>query len=262
MANNIYLQVEFKSGNVFEFSKDEKQGFEEHKNSKGVVTYRKYYKEGIYGIYKGTTIRDTKFGREVSIHLVDSYGNNCFLSLPLFTQKKTIAPYVESFITVLPSMEKEYVYRVFPYSMQREGTEYKNYGVSVMHADMYEKTVRKDYPLERLSYGKWGENEEWIDGDIPKAEWVESVDGGKEQDRRERDRFLYKVLEENASHYEKTSNHVTSSEPPKPFNSQQAPQVPAPQKEAPKPVSKEESKPTPESVNSESAIDEDIELPF
>jgi len=108
MANK-YLQIEFKSGNLFEYSKEQKEGFEEHKNSKGNVSYRKYYKEGIFGVYKGTTLRDTDFGKEVSIFMVDGNGDNNFISFPLFDQSKNIAAYAESLITVLPSMEQNYV---------------------------------------------------------------------------------------------------------------------------------------------------------
>lgn len=288
MARNIYLQVEFKTGNLFEFSKEEKEGFEEHKNSKGVVTWRKYYKEGAYGIYRGTSIFDSNFGKEVSIHLVDAEGNNCYIKLPLFNQDKSIAPYAESFITVLPAMEKDFVYRVFPYAMEKEGTKYKNYGVSVMHADMFEKTVRSDYPLERLSYSYTTKDGEKVEGDIPEAIWEEAADNSKVKNSRERDKYLYKVLEENATGSQRMSNKVEGGEPPKKYSTNGTPSQ-TPKKEEEKKetivayeqesnkVSKEEEKETPApapapvsapapqkvvTANATPENEDEVELPF
>lgn len=250
MANkNVYLQVEFKTGNVFEFSKEEKDGFEEHKNSKGTVTWRKYYKAGIFGIYRGSSIRESKFGKEVSIHLIDENGDNNYINLPLLTQDKTIAPYAESLITVLPSMEKDYVYRIFPYAMEKEGTKYKNYGVSVMHADLEERTVKEDFPLDRLKYSYTTKDGKSFKGDIPEIKWEESFDGSKTRNSKERDAYLYKVLEENATGSSKISNRVKGGEAPKPYN--------ASEKTEKVSVNKE---PAPASISSDKK--DDVELPF
>lgn len=242
MAKNIYLQVEFGTGNLFEYSKEEKEGFEEHKSTKGTVSWRRYWKEGVYGIYRGTSIFESNFGKEVSIHLVDVNGDNVYIKLPLFTQDKAIAPYAESFITVLPAMEKDFVYRVFPYAMEKEGTKYKNYGVSVMHADMDERTVRSDYPLERLKYSYTKKDGEKFEGDIPEAVWEEAADGSKVKNSRERDKYLYKVLEENATGSQKMSNRVQGGEPPKKYSTNGAPSQ-AQKKETPKKEEEEKKEP-------------------
>lgn len=249
MARTIYLQTEFKSGKLFEFSKDPQEGFEPHTNTKGVISYRRYIKEGIYGIYRGTTIRDTNFGKEISIQMVSVENDNIYMSFPLFDQKKSIASYAESFIAVLPAMELNYVYRVLPYAMDNDKG-YKNYGVSVKHADMHAKTVREDYPLARLTYTydkKVGDGYVRTEGDIPAVVWETGVTGDKEKNTKEKDRYLYQVLESNASVYEKVSNKTTGGEPPKPVNGTEAPTPSneAPQQNAPAP---EPAKVTPEPI--------------
>jgi hypothetical protein len=215
MANR-YLQIEFKSGNLFEYSKEQKEGFEEHKNSKGNVSYRKYYKDGIYGVYKSTTIRDTDFGKEVSVHFVDVENSNNFINFPLFDQNKNIAAYAESLITVLPSMQENYVYRIFPYTMEKEGSKYKTYGISIKHADMYEKTVREDFPLERLTYSYTKKDGEVVKGDIPAVLWKDNFDGSKVRDQFDRNKYLHEILTKHSSESTKISNKVTGGEPPKP----------------------------------------------
>jgi hypothetical protein len=281
MAKNIYLQVEFGTGNLFEYSKEEKEGFEEHRSSKGTVSWRKYWKEGVYGIYRGTSIFDSNFGKEVSIHLVDANGDNVYVKLPLLTQDKAIAPYAESYIGVLPAMEKDFVYRVFPYAMEREGTKYKNYGVSVAHADMHERTVRSDYPLERLKYAHTKKDGTKVEGDIPEAIWEDAVGGSKTKNSKKRDLYLYSVLEANATGSQKMSNKVKGEEPPKKYSTNGAPSQ-APKKEEPKkePVvayeqesNKKESvaqdkneapAPAPKKVTESESTPEgdDVELPF
>jgi hypothetical protein len=219
MSNNKYLQIEFSTGNLFEFSKAEKEGFEQHKSTKGTISFRKYYKEGIFGIYRGSSIRETDFGKEVSIHLVDNDGINNYINMPLFDQKKNIAAYAESFIGVLPSLEANYVYRVFPYSMDKKNSEYKSYGVSVKHADMETKSVREDYPLQRLTYTIVNKEGEVKEGDIPAIKWEENFDGTKVKNTFERNKYLYQVLEKHATGSTKMPQvaKVTGGEPPKPY---------------------------------------------
>lgn len=279
--NNIYLQIEFGSGNLFQYSKQEQEGFEKYTSTNNKISYRKYYKEGIYGVYRGTTIRTTDFGKEISIHMINKQGQNIFISMPIFDQKKNIASYAKSFITVLPALELNYVYRIFPWAMERKGTEYKNYGVSVVHADMDARTVNADYPIDKLTFS-YEKDGEMVEGDIPPVNWVKDYDGSMKKDSTEQNKYLYNVLTKFAE--EKTfgaSNKVTGGEKPKPYtgtfdnganaNSQvevdstedtqeEAPKAetkkPAPQKvdEKKVPKAKEESKP--------SEKEEDVDLPF
>lgn len=220
MAKNIYLQCEFGSGKIYEFSKTEKEGFEEYKNSKGVVTYRKYFKKGLYGIYKGVSVRDSQFGKEVSLCMMDKDRNTIYLNFPLYDAKDNIAAYTESLIRVLPAMEVGFAYRIFPYAIDVDGTDWKNYGVSVKHADIYEETVREDYPLELVSsayYKKDGDEHVLVEGDIPPIEWKKKA-GKNVKNRDERDDYLYKLLMTVAKDQTKDrkKEQVEKGEAPKP----------------------------------------------
>jgi hypothetical protein len=276
--SNIYLQIEFGSGNLFQYSKEEKENFEKHTSIKNKVSYRKYYKEGIYGVYRGTSVRVTDFGKELSIHMINKQGQNIFITMPLFDQKKNIATYAESFITVLPSMELNYVYRIFSWAMEKKGTEYKNYGVSVAHADMEARTINADFPLDKLSYS-YEKDARLVEGDIPPINWEKDFDGSMKKDATERNKYLYNVLMKYAE--EKTfgaSNKVTGGEAPKPYTGsfdngssaevdnsenndaeEEAPKKPAPQKVDEKDIpTNSEEKPEKPSEKEEESVD----LPF
>jgi hypothetical protein len=219
MSNNKYLQIEFGTGNLFEFSKEKKEGFEEHISSKNTISYRKYHKEGVYGIYRGTSIRETDFGKEVSLLLVDKEGNNNYINMPLFDAKKNIAVYAESLICVLPALEENYVYRFFSYAMDKKDSQYKSYGVSIKHADMNDKSVREDYPLKRLSYTIISKDGTVKEGDIPAVKWESHFDGSKIKNAYDKNKYLHDVLVEYAKGALKmpVTTKVTGGEPPKPY---------------------------------------------
>lgn len=263
MAKNVYLQVEFKSGLLFQYSKDSKEGFEEHKSTKNKISYRKYWKGGLYGVYRGTSIRVSDFGKEISIHMIDKGGDNVYVSLPLFDQQKNIAAYAESYISIISSMELNYVYRIYPYAMENERG-YKNYGVSIRHADMHDETIREDHLLDKLSFSYEKKSGEVISGDVPMIKWTKDFDGSMKKDCSERNEYLYNVLMKFAT--EKTvgaSNKVTKDEAPEPYTGTfiKEPETTSEEKESNKPEDNNDLK----SVDSREVSEEvstETELPF
>jgi hypothetical protein len=147
----IYLQVDYKTGDLYEYSKLEKEGFVESTNSVGTVSYRRVLNRGLYGKYNNVSIRDSNFGKEVSIAVTDKLGIKNYINLPLFDQKKNIASYAESLIRVLGSLVSGADYRFYPYSIQDEGQKYAKVGISVKSANLDEETVF-DVELNLLSY--------------------------------------------------------------------------------------------------------------
>lgn len=271
MANKVYLQVEFGSGNLYEYSKDEKEGFEKFESKNNKISYRRYFKRGIFGAYRGVSIRESNFGKKVSILMEGKDNTFYYIELPLFNQNKSISPYAESLIRYLPFMKEGYGYRVFPYAMEREGTEYKSYGVSVSHADVIQEAVIENYNLEKLSYPKKGEDGKMIDGDIPQIVWEESIDGEKEMNRKERDKYLYSILAEHVSEQTSVKATVTIDGPPQPvdFSNSGSPkkEVKEPQdskkvEETPENQVKEESSSEPQAKEAPKKKDEEIDLPF
>lgn len=196
---NIYLQVDYKTGNIFQYSKTIQEGYESHINTKGVESWRKIYKKGLYAKLEGVSVRDTDFGKEISIATKLGNGDNAYLSLPLFDQKKNLASYAESFIAVLPSLKSGEAYRFFPYNMKGENDKYAKVGVSVVLADLSNESVIEgaDKP-SKLTYSYVKDGVE-VKGDIPAIVWEEDFDGSKSMNAKAKNKFLYDTLLKHSS---------------------------------------------------------------
>ena len=83
--NKVYLQLEFSTGKIFEYSKEAKEGYEEYTSTKGKVSYRKYHR-GVTGELDSVSIRDTQFGQEISVSLKQE-GTVVYLTFGLMDQK-------------------------------------------------------------------------------------------------------------------------------------------------------------------------------
>ena len=100
-----YLQLEFGSGLFFDYSKDEKQGYDKHTSTKGNVSYRKYYKEGITGVLESVSIYEGKFGNQISMNIKDG-DNVYYVPVDIADQKGNVDTYAESLICFLPQLVK------------------------------------------------------------------------------------------------------------------------------------------------------------
>lgn len=227
-----YLQINYSDGALFQYSKTEQEGYEKHTNTKGTVSYRKIYNKGVFGTLKGVSIRDTDFGKEISVALTDKGGDSIYLNMPLFDSKKNLASYAESFITVLPQLKTGNPYRFYAYNIKEEGSTYSNAGISVLNADLEAETVDKDNKLPKLTYSYTKKDGEEVKGDIPPIIWEEDFDGSKTMNSKAKNKYLYDILVAN-----------TQSQP-----TAQAPAV------------KEESKPV--TKTAKEAFDEPSDLPF
>lgn len=210
-----YLQVEYSTGKIFEYSKDEKEGFVEHTNTKNVTSYRRFLDKGLYGTITKVEKRDSNFGDQISVTVVDTSGNTNYLSIPLFDGKRNISTFAEGFITNLKGLELNKPYRIYPYSIENEGKSYKTTGVSIKHANLSDMTVSDSVEKYTQSYMKDGEE---VKGDIPKIEWKEKM-GTSTPDKDAKNEFLYNIFDS----YVKSS----TNEQPK----QKAKATPKPQQE-------------------------------
>ncbi len=231
---NIYLQVDFKTGNIFQFSKTAQEGYESHINTKGTESWRKFFKKGLYAKLKGVSVRDTDFGKEISIYTENKSGDNVYLNFPLFDQKKNLASYAESFITVLPSLKLGEVYRFFPYNIKGENDKYANTGVSVVRADLESESVIEGAAKPtRLTYSYTSKEGVAVVGDIPADIWEEDFDGSRTKNSKAKNKFLYDTL---MKHCTQSNSTTAPSQAP----AAQA-QAPAPKAEAPKATATEEA---------------------
>ncbi len=197
---NIYLQVDFKTGNIFQFSKTNQEGYESHINTKGTESWRKLYKKGLYAKLEGVSVRDTDFGKEISVATKLGNGDNAFLNFPLLDQKKNLASYAESFITILPSLKVGESYRFFPYNIKGENDKYANIGVSVVLANLEsESVVEGAEKPARLGYSYTSKDGTVVKGDIPAVVWEEDFDGSKTMNSKAKNKFLYDVLTKHTS---------------------------------------------------------------
>ncbi len=200
----IYLQIDYSSGNIFRYSKSEQEGYEPHTNTKGVVSYRQIFKKGLYGKLKGVTLRESDFGKEVSLAIEDKTGEMNYLNMPLFDAKKNLASYAESFITVLPSLKVGNPYRFYAYNIKEEGQKYSKVGISVLPANLEAETADKEAKLPKLTYTYTKDGVE-VKGDVPAILWEEDFDGSKSMNAKAKNKYLYDIL---------TSNLTTTTTPP------------------------------------------------
>lgn len=188
-----YLQISYNDGNIFQFSKTEQEGYEPHTNTKGVVSYRKIYNKGLYGTLKGITIRDSDFGKEISIAVTDKAGDNNYLNLPLFDAKKNLASYAESFITVLPQLKLNNPYRFYAYNIKEEGQKYSKVGLSVAHANLEAETADKENKIPKLTYTYTKDGKE-VKGDVPAIVWETDYTGATTMNATAKNKYLYDIL--------------------------------------------------------------------
>lgn len=239
---NVYLQVDFKTGNIFQYSKTIQEGYDSHINTKGTESWRKIYKRGLYAKLESVSIRDSDFGKEISVATKLGNGDNAFLNFPLFDERKNIASYAESFISVLPALKVGESYRFFPYNIKEDNDKYAKIGFSVKLADLANETVLEGVDkLPKLSYSYIKDGVPVV-GDIPAIVWEEDYTGAKTMNKTAKNKFLYDVLIKNSS----ASNQ-----------SPQTPAAPAPQAQTPVPAA-----PAKPAAPQAPAIDEHDDLPF
>lgn len=204
MAKSIYLSIEFGSGRLYEYSKKEKEGFEEFEGKNG-ISFRRYLNKGLYGIFQGVSIRSSDFGDQLSIHMKDIDGNNVYTSVPLFDNNGSIGDYAADLIAYLQDLKVDYMYRIYPYAIDNEGQNgkvYTNRGISIKYSvdDLAEEEVRDDYEVVKLTQSRYTgsrDNRTLVEGDIPAKEWTEKL-GKPVLNTDARDQYLYEILMENA----------------------------------------------------------------
>lgn len=228
---NVYLQVDFKTGNIFQYSKAIQEGYESHINTKGTESWRKIYKKGLYSKLESISIRDSDFGKEISVATKLGNGDNAYLNFPLFDEKKNIASYAESFIAVLPALKVGESYRFFPYNIKADTDKYAKIGFSVKLADLANETVLEGVDaLLKLSYSYIKDGVPVV-GDIPAIVWEEDYTGAKTMNKTAKNKFLYDVLIKNSSVSNQapqtTATPATATAPQAQTTAPAAPQVPA-----------------------------------
>jgi hypothetical protein len=239
-----YLQLEFGSGLFFDYSKEEKDGYVKHTSTKGNVSYRKYFKDGVSGILESVSIYDGKFGQQISMNVKEG-DEIYYLPIDIYDQSKQVDnTYAESLIKLLPLLEKGQNVTVTGYNFKPEDSKYSKIGISIKVSGEKLKSEITN------SYYKDGE---LVPGDVPALVWVEKL--GKKKPSASsieaKDEFLLSLLEKEEARltWKKEDNN---SETPK---QEEQPKESAPKAQTPAPAAAAaNSTPTPS--------DDDDDLPF
>jgi hypothetical protein len=210
--SNFYLKIEGSTGTLFEQSKTEAPGFErvEYVNPQTKATgvsYRKYHKDGAFGILSGVTHRVNEFDgkkiQSISVAMTDGE-DRFFIDIPLNDQKGNINSYAESFICKLKALKEGKAYRVYPYAIEDKQTSRKSYGVAVNIARLSDRAIDKTNKIPTLTYTKLDKETGAVvqEGDIPPIEWETSYDGQIKANKTKRNAVLFQILKANEIAYQ------------------------------------------------------------
>ena len=252
-----YLDIDYKNMCFYEYSKEAQEGFEEHTNGAGTVSYRKLYKKGVFGVLQSISIADTTHqGKKLVFRLLQ--GEDIFLAgFSLYDQRGNFDNrFIEPIIAILPNLVKEQAYRIFPWSIESEtaknkkGEPRKFYGVSIKEADLDNLTVGKDDEGKVLPKYVHCKKDETFDAKIhlPQLEFVEQLGAWKPTavSVDAKTSFLVGLLEQGLKDLGYVPNDQTAQ---------------APAQEAAKPAAKAKAKPAAKAVQAEIATAVDIAAP-
>ena len=163
-----YLQLEFGSGLFFDYSKEEKQGYDKHTSTKGNVSYRKYYKDGVTGVLESASIYEGKFGNQISLNIKNG-DDIYYVPVDIADQKGNVDTYAESLIKFLPQLNKGISLTIKGYNFTPEGDKYAKIGISIsidgvkVKSEMTNAYVNKEGVL--------------VEGNIPALTWKKDALG-------------------------------------------------------------------------------------
>lgn len=219
-----YLQLDWKSSNLFEYSKTEKDGFEKHESSEGNTSYRKYEKKGITGKLLNAGVRDSKIGQQLGLAFKEDDGNIVVIQFGLFDQKGQVSNnYPESIIAHLGNLKSGETYTIYPYNLDADTQ--RKYD---QETEGREERA-KYYDRRAVSFKQNGEKVStylsYKEGDklsIPRLDWKEDrFNKGKKKPTatsiEEKNNFLLAELERAVDgHLAYEANNDTNSNTPQP----------------------------------------------
>ncbi len=158
---STYLQLDYSTGHLFEYSANPKEGFEKHTSKTGKESYRKVHQYGADGVLNSVSVRDSNFGKQVSISLNDGA---TYINFGLNDQKGNVDQYAESIIKYLPKVNKGDEIHIQPYKFKPEGEKYDKTGITV------KVNGEKIQGLTNAYTNKEGKK---VAGDVPAVIWKE-----------------------------------------------------------------------------------------
>jgi hypothetical protein len=169
---DVFLSLNFTDGKFFKYSKEAKEGYEEHVSSKGNTSYREYLKQGVTGTLKGLKIRESEFGNEVQV-LMNVGEDVYYCSFKIYDTKGFVDnTFTKDLIKVLPNMEIGREYTIFPYRFKPDDAKYFKSGVSVkQNGERVDQSITETFIKS--------DGTVVAQGDIPALEFKKDVLSGK-----------------------------------------------------------------------------------
>jgi hypothetical protein len=170
-----YLQLDWKSSNLYEYNKSQEEGFEKHTSESGNVSYRKYEKKGITGEMLNIGVRDSKIGQQLTMALKDDADVVNVIQFNLYDQRNQVdSSYPESVIAHLGNLKKGETYTVFPYNLTEASQ--KSYDESTEGREVREKYFDRRAVSFKQDGVKVNTYLSYKDGDktsVPRLNWTE-----------------------------------------------------------------------------------------
>ena len=213
-----YLQLEFGSGLFFDYSKEEKQGYDKHTSTKGNVSYRKYYKDGISGILESVSIYEGKFGNQISMNIKNG-DDVYYVPVDIADQKGNVDTYAESLIKFLPQLQKGMTVTVKGYNFTPEGDKYAKIGISI--------SVNGEKIKSEMTNAYMNKEGVLVEGDIPALTWKKDALGKNKPtavSQEAKNDYLLEVLKVQTDRLKWVQGE--SSTTPAPQQKSEAPKIP------------------------------------
>lgn len=224
MSNKHYIQSYY-DGTLFEYSKEAKEGYKEFTNTKGKLSYRKYYNKGVEGELKYVSLRNNEYlnNREELNIVLESGEDSYQITFPVMdNQGDSVDRFVESFVRVMPALKKGVSYSINNWRMKKgdvvngEEVKYTNQGVSVKSGGVKVEPV--------LTYVTENDPK----GDIPRVEWNEIAGKNRPSAASKEAKlvYLYETLKSQVARlgYEEDKSESTKEESKPATVSEESPQ--------------------------------------
>lgn len=202
MAVYNNLQVNY-DGRIFQYSKDQKEGYEEFTNTKGKVSYRKYFNKGVDGVFTKLEKENNQYlngAEEIKLTLTQGEELNILSFTVLNQSADQLDDYSQALTTLLPKMNIGETYNINNWYMKKgdvingQEVKYGKKGITVKQGDV---KLKSDITFEYVK-GRGTDQEQHVKGDVPMLEWKQVA--GKNRptaaSKEAQLEYLYGVLEQ------------------------------------------------------------------
>jgi hypothetical protein len=204
---------------MFQYSKEEKDGYVAFTNSANKTSYRKYYNKGVNGVLKSISTKQNQNlnNREELVVVLEKGSDEYHVNFPVLNNHgDQLDVFTESLLVRLPRLELGKSYNINSYFLKKgdkigdNEIMYDSKGVSVKLGDEKGDSLKPKLTYE-YTKNRGKDNEEHVAGDIPALVW--KVIAGKNKpspaSKEKRLEVLYDFLTAEVSRLSGSSNQST-----------------------------------------------------